>query len=361
VPQNRIDDVIYFNATDLEYPIAFNPLQQAAPDKRYLIASGLISVFKKIWSEFWGPRMEHILRHSLLTLLDLPGSTLLDLQRLLTDNEFRKELLHHVTQEAVRKFWVAEFEKYSAWLKSEATAPILNKIGQFLTSLPLRNIIGQRNNTFDLRTLMDDGKILIVNLSKGKIGEDSCSLLGAILVTEIQLAALSRADIEEEKRRPFYLYVDEVHNFLTTSVADMLSESRKYALSVSAATQHSSQLDEKVQSAILGNVGTLIAFRIGVEDAELLAEEFYPVFSKNDLLNIPNHNIYLKLMIDGVTSTPFSGMTLPIPSRINSWADEIISTSRARYGRHRIETLAEISKRHPEGEEKNNPQGRLFS
>lgn len=331
VPQRRISDVIYFNATDLEYPIAFNPLLQVPRDKRYLIASGLISVFKKIWPEFWGPRMEHILRHSLLTLLDCPESTLLDLPRLLTESDFRREMFHYVTQEAVRRFWTDEFDKYAAWLKSEATAPILNKVGQFLTSIPLRNIVGQSQNTFDLRRVMDEGKILIVNLSKGQIGEDTCALLGAMLVTEIQLAALSRADVEEHKRRPFYLSVDEAQVFITSAVADMLSESRKYGLAVTAANQFSAQLDEGVRSAILGNVGTLIAFRVGVEDADLFAQEFYPVFSRSDLVNIPNHHIYLKLMIDGVSSVPFSATTLPLPQKGCSFVDQIMSMSRAKF------------------------------
>jgi DNA helicase HerA-like ATPase len=238
VPKRRIEDVIYFNPADIEYPIAFNPLESVHPDHHYLVASGLISVFKKIWSEFWGPRLEHILRHSILTLLEYPKSTILDMPRLLTDKEFRNGIIQRITNQQVREFWLFEFEKYSAWLRSEAISPILNKIGQFLTSIPLRNIVGQKENRFDLRKVMDEGRVLLVNLAKGKLGEENCSLLGAMLVTKIWLASLSRAELPEKQRKSFYLYVDEIHNFLTLSFADILSEARKYGLNLILAHQY---------------------------------------------------------------------------------------------------------------------------
>lgn len=335
VPKERIKDVIYFNPGDLEHPIAFNPLEKSSPHAHHLVTSGLISVFKKIWPDFWGPRLEHILRHAIFTLLEYPGATLLDLPRLLTNKDFRLMVLRQVTNQQVREFWFSEFEKYSAWVKSEAVSPILNKVGQFLTSLPLRNIVGQPENTFNLRQVMDTGKILIVNLSKGKIGEDNCALLGAMLVTKIQLAALSRADIPEEKRKHFYLYVDEVHNFFTLSFAGILSEIRKYGLSLVLAHQYLDQLDEKMRAAILGNIGTLLSFRVGAEDAKYLAREFYPVFSEADLVNLPNHHIYLKLMIDGKTSQPFSAVTLPMLEIKESFKREIIAQSRKRYASRR--------------------------
>ena len=218
--------------------------------------------------------------------------------------------MSYVTQPQVREFWLSEFEKYSAWLKSEAISPILNKIGQFLTSLPLRNVVGQKENTFNLRNVMDEGKILIVNLAKGRIGEDNCALLGAMIVTKLQLAALSRTDIPEDKRKTFYLYVDEIHNFLTLSFADILSEARKYGLSLILSHQYIEQLEDEIRAAIFGNVGTIISFRVGAEDAKYLAKEFSPVFDESDLINLPNFHIYLKLMIDGVTSKPFSAITL---------------------------------------------------
>ena len=337
IPENRIDDVIYFNPADLEYPVAFNPLEKVHPDYHHLVASGLISVFKKIWPEFWGPRLEHILRHSILTLLEYPDSSLLDLPRLLTDKDFRKIVLEHVKHQQVREFWFSEFEKYSAWLRSEAISPILNKVGQFLTSPMLRNIVGQKENTFDLRKLMDEGKILVVNLSKGKLGEDNSALLGAMMVTKIMLAALSRADMPESERKSFYLYVDEFHNFLTLSFANILTESRKYNLNLILAHQYIEQLDEKIMAAVSGNVGTIISFRVGAEDAKYLAREFHPVFEEADLVNLPNYHIYLKLMIDGVTSKPFSAETLgPIEKEI-SHAQEIIAVSEPKYGRLREE------------------------
>jgi len=335
IPENRIEDVIYFNPSDMEFPIAFNPLEKVSLDYRHLVVSGLISVLKKIWSDFWGPRLEHILRHSLFTLLEYPQSTLLDLPRLLTDKEFRQRAIGYVTQPQVRDFWFLEFEKYSAWLKSEAVSPILNKIGQFLTSIPLRNIVGQKENTFNLRKVMDEGKILIVNLSKGRLGEDNCALLGAMIVTKLQLAALSRTDIEEDKRNAFYLYVDEFHNFLTRSFADILSESRKYGLSLVLAHQYIGQLEDDIRLSIFGNVGTLISFRVGAEDASYLAREFSPVFDETDLNNLANFHIYLKLMIDGVTSKPFSAATL-LPERTGaSYKEQAIALSRRKYARPR--------------------------
>jgi hypothetical protein len=342
IPKSRIEDVIYFNPADIEYPIAFNPLQKVNPCYHHLVASGLISVFKKVWSEFWGPRLEHILRHCILTLLEHEGSTLLDIPRLLTNDRFRKQVLATVTHQQVKEFWLCEFEKYSTWLRSEAISPILNKVGQFLTSTPLRNIVGQKNNTFRLRKVMDEGKILIVNLAKGKIGEDNCALLGAMIVTTIQMAALSRADSPEANRRGFYLYVDETHNFLTLSFADILSEARKYGLSLILSHQYIAQLDEKIRAAIFGNVGTIISFRVGAEDAKYLAREFYPVFEETDLVNLPNYHIYLKLLIDGVTSRAFSATTLGPTGKKRSYKSKTIEVSRRVYAKPRKEVEREI-------------------
>jgi len=361
IPEGRINDVIYFNPADMEYPIAFNPLEKVHPDYHHLVASGIIAVFKKIWPEFWGPRLEHILRHSVLTLLEYPDSSLLDLPRLLTDKDFRRIVLASVTHQQVRDFWFNEFEKYSAWLKSEAISPILNKVGQFLTSVPLRNIIGQRENTFDLRKAMDEGKVLIINLAKGKIGEDNAALLGAMLVTKIQLAALSRADIAEDDRRPFYLFVDEFHNFITQSFSDILSESRKYGLNITLAHQYIEQLDEKIRAAVFGNVGTIISFRVGAEDAKYLAREFHPVFEESDIVNLPNYHIYLKLMIDGVSSMPFSAVTLPAYKQEASHASEVVEASRMKYGMARKDVERDMIYRcFTQASERDN-QGSLFS
>ena len=351
IPKERIGDVVYFNPADLDYPVGFNPLEKVPYEKQHLIVSGIISVFRKIWTEFWGPRLEHILRHSLFTLLDYPGSTLLDLPRLLTDVGFRREVLAHVKQREVLAFWQNEFDKYSAWLRSEAISPILNKVGQFLVNLPLRNIIGQSRSTINLKEIMDGKKILIANLSKGKIGEDNTSLLGSLLLTEIWLTALGRAEIPEVNRTPFYLYVDEFHSFVTSSFADILSESRKYHLSLTVSHQHLLQIDEKVRAAIFGNVGSIISFRVGAEDAEYLAREFHP-FKETDFTNLPNYHIYLRLMINGVTSQPFSATTLALEAAVVSHSPDIMNESRRQYGKSRQSVERAILSRtaviHPE-------------
>lgn len=310
VPEVRKQDLIYFNATDTVKPIAFNPLKGIHPKYHHLVASGLVSTFKKIWIDSWGPRMEYILRFTLLTLLCVPDATLQDIQPLLTDKEYRARALSYVGDEHIFAFWHNEFEKYSPTLRNEAIAPVLNKTGLFITSDPLRRIVGQKTNSFRLQQVLDTGKILIVNLSKGQIGEDASSLLGAMLINSIQLAALHRASVPEHSRKPFYLYIDECHSFVTLSFANILAEARKYGLSLFLAHQYIEQLDERVRAAIFGNVGTMIAFRVGATDAEYLAKEFYPVFAENDFIHLPRYAIYLKLMIDGAASHPFSAHTI---------------------------------------------------
>lgn len=307
--EERKNDLIYFNATDIEHPIAFNPLHAVHPKHHHLVASGLISTFKKIWADSWGPRLEYILRFCLLTLLEYPDATLLDIQPLLTDLNFRNHVLLYVHNETSKSFWKKEFEKYSPQFRSEVIAPILNKTGLFLTSLPLRNIVGQKTKGIRMQQILDEGKILIVNLSKGQIGEDASSLLGSILMTSIQLAALYRATQPEHRRKPFYLYVDEMHSFISLSFIDVLAEARKYGLSLFLTHQYIAQIDERIRDAIFGNCGTIISFRIGASDAEYLEKEFFPIFSKEDFINLPKYEIYLKLMIDGTTSKAFSAIT----------------------------------------------------
>lgn len=311
VPEERRNDLIYLNVPDTAHPLAFNPLECSQPTLRPLVASGIISVFKKIWADSWGPRMEFILRNAILTLLDLPGSTLLDVPKLLDDSVFRRHALAYVRNDQVRRFWIREYENYPARFRAEAIAPIQNKVGEFLVNPILRNIVGQPKSAFDLRRVMDEGKILLVNLAKGKIGEDTSSLLGAMLVTKIGLAALSRSDLPEDERRDFYVYADEFTSFTTTSFAGMLSEMRKYHVGLVLAHQYVDQLDENLRAAVLGNVGTTIAFRVGLSDAEVLEKEFHPEFTASDLINLPNYHIYLRLMIDGKVSKPFSATTLP--------------------------------------------------
>lgn len=311
VPGERQGDVIYFDVPDREQSIGFNPLSNVPQSKRSLAASGLVGVFRKLWSDSWGPRTEHILRNSLLLLLDQPEASLADVLRLLSDSRYRTVALKSVRSEQVRDFWVKEFQEYPARFKAEAIAPIQNKVGAFLADPTLCRILTQPKSSFNLRQIMDEGKIFLVNLSKGKLGEDTASLLGSLLVSSIGLTAIRRADTPEEARRDFYLYLDEFHTFTTRSLAGMLSELRKYRLNLILAHQYLSQLEPQVRDAILGNVGTIIAFRIGLPDAELLESEFFPDFSATDLINLPNYHIYLKLMIDGRVSSPFSALTVP--------------------------------------------------
>ena len=310
LPEQRKDDLIYFNVPDHTQALGLNPLESIAPLKRPLAASGLLEVFKKLWMDSWGPRLEHIMRNALLALLDQPQATLADVLRLLNDQAFRREAIAQIKNAQVRDFWAKEYENYPARFRMEAIAPIQNKVGAFLANPVLNKILTQTKSAFYLRRVMDEGKILLVNLAKGKIGEDTSMLLGALLITRVGLAALSRADIPEEDRKDFHLYIDEFQNFTTLSLASMLSELRKYRVNMIFAHQYLSQLDPQVRDAILGNVGTLISFRLGVTDAEILEKEFYPEFSIRDLISLPNYHVYLKLMINGMISEPFSARIL---------------------------------------------------
>ncbi len=341
VPEERINDVIYFNPGDVNFPIGFNPLEKVGEEHRHIVASGLMGVFKKIWPDVWSARMEYILNNAILSLLEYPNSTILGVIRLLTDKDYREEVVSGLEDPIIKNFWVNEFSRYTQKLESEATASILNKIGQFVANPLIRNIIGQPHSTIDIRKMMDEGKIFIANLSKGRIGEDNSALLGAILITKMQLAAMGRVNIPEKERKDFYLYVDEFQNFATESFANILSEARKYRLDLVLAHQYIEQLDEKVKFAIFGNVGTVAAFRIGAEDAEFLEKEFLPEFNANYLVNLSQHSIYIKLMIDGISSKPFSAETLPPKPMVEySPLDAIIENNRAKYG-----TPAEIVSR----------------
>lgn len=340
VPSGRINDVVYFNPADLDFPITFNIMEKVEPEYRHLVVSGLMGVFKKIWPDVWSARMEYILRNAILSLLEYPGSTLLGVNRLLADKDYRQKVLEKVTDPSVKAFWTNEFAKYPDRFREEAVAPIQNKVGQFISTPLIRNIIGQVKSSIDMREIMDQGKILIVNLSKGRIGEDASQLLGALVITKLQLAAMSRVDIAEHERKDFYLYVDEFQTFATDAFANILSEARKYHLCLTLAHQYVAQLDSmgekgkntKVRDAIFGNVGTLIAFRIGADDAEFLEREFLPAFTADDLVNLTKYTIYLKLMIDGVASRAFSAQTLPpFPIPEKSFEDKIIKLSRERY------------------------------
>lgn len=335
IPSYRINDVIYFNPADMDYPIGFNVLESVDASQRHLVASGLMGVFTKIWEGVWSARMEYILNNAILALLEYPGSTMLGIARLLVDKGYRRKVIAKVTDPIVKSFWVDEFANYNTNFRNEAIAPIQNKVGQFLSSSIIRNIVGQPKSTIDLRSIMDNQKILLLNLAKGRIGEDNSSLLGAMMITRLQLAAMSRVDIDEEDRKDFYLYVDEFQNFATESFASILSEARKYRLDLIIAHQYIEQLDEKVMGAVFGNVGTIMCFRVGAADAEFLAKEFFPTFTEEDLLNLTKYTVYLKLMIDGVASEPFSAETLPPLTNKTNNKDKIVNVSRERYSQPR--------------------------
>jgi hypothetical protein len=310
VPESRKDDLLYLNVPDPSQPYGYNPLRRVRKDKIPLAASGLLQALKKLWQEAWGVRMEHVLRNALFALLEYGDATLPDVLRMLSDKEFRKEVLSKVENQQVGDFWIKEFPKYSVPYQKDAIAPIQNKIGAFLADPRLSRLLTAPPIDLRLRKLMDEGEILIVNLSKGQLGEDSANLLGALLVATISFAAFSRAEIPESDRRPFFLYIDEFQNFTTLAVANMVSELRKYRVGLVLAHQHLHQLEPDVRHAVLANVGTLIAFRLGPEDAPLFAREFAPVFTQEDLVNLPAHDIILKLMIEGAPSRPFSATTL---------------------------------------------------
>ncbi|PCI19440.1 hypothetical protein COB64_03855 [Candidatus Wolfebacteria bacterium] len=313
IPEKRKSDVILFNPGQSDHSISLNILQVSSNEDKYQIASSFISILKKIYGDSWGPRLEYTLRNTLLTILEFPEmGTLLWIPKLLTNQAFRTEIVSNIHDEYLRVFWVDEFMKYTPRFRQEVISPILNKIGQFLSNPNIRRIFQKPRSNFNFREIMDNGKILIANLSKGKIGEDNAALLGAMLVSKIESAAYSRQNIPEEKRRSFYLYADEFQSYTTSSFASILSEARKFNLSLILAHQHLHQLDPLTRGAIFGNVGTIISFRVGAEDAEYLAEEFYPKFNKGDFLDLPNYHMYLRMMINGEISKGFSAKVLNI-------------------------------------------------
>lgn len=350
IPEDRIKDVVYFAPFDSDYPIAFNVMEDIGLDQRHLVVSGLMSAFKKIWVDAWSARMEHILNNTILALLEYPGSTLLAVNRMYADKGFREEVVSKVTDPAVRSFWNEEFAKWDERFMREATAAIQNKIGQFTANPLIRNIVGQQKSSFDIRKMMDEKKIFLVNLSKGRIGEQNAGLLGAMIVTKVYLAAMSRADASKSEMAtlpPFYLFVDEFQNFANDSFSDILAEARKYKLNLTIAHQYIEQMEETVRDAVFGNVGTTIAFRVGPLDAEVLEKIFLPTFTAEDIVNLGKYQIYLSLMIDGVGSKPFSATNMaPLPRKAITYRNEVIENSRAMYANTRAEVQGRIDNWH---------------
>lgn len=336
IPPSRIKDVVYFNPADTAHPLGFNPLEVIDPNMKSNISSEVIGVLERMFSNSWGPRLEYILRYTILALLDRPETTMLDITRMLTDKKFRKETLSYCKDTVVLQFWTVEFNSWTEKFQAEAIAPILNKVGAFTANPIIRNIIGQPKSTFNIREMMDDGKILVVNLSKGLLGEDNSSVLGAFLVTKIQLAAMSRSDIPKiEDRRPFYLYVDEFQNFATDSFATILSEARKYGLNLTVANQYISQMSDTVRGAVFGNVGTMISFRVSADDAPILSKQFEPQFEPNDLLQMHNRNFIINMVINGEKAPAFSARTLQLPPPQTDNMAAIVEHTRTHYSRSR--------------------------
>jgi len=349
IPPHRMKDVVYFNPADTDHHIGFNVLELIDPKYKHLVASGLMGIFTKIWANAWSARMEYILNNAILALLDTPGTTLLGIQRMLVDKDYRQKIIANLKDPVIKAFWVHEYEAWQEKFRNEAIAPIQNKVGQFLSTSIIRNIVGQSISTINIFDIMNEGKIFLVNVSKGRIGEDNSSLLGGMIITKIQLAAMERVRIPESERKDFYLYVDEFQNFVTDAFASILSEARKYRLNLTVAHQYTAQLisdkNSSVRDSIFGNVGTMIVFRVGADDAEFLEKEFEPEFTPQDIVNLPNFKIYLKLMIDGVSSRPFSAKTLPplIKSGNKKVEEEVIKSSRDLYCRPREVVEREIN------------------
>ncbi|GHW02690.1 hypothetical protein AGMMS50249_4760 [candidate division SR1 bacterium] len=337
IPSNRINDVILFDVSDSEYPIGFNLLQADNEDEKNRIASGVVSTFEKLFDNSRGPRLEYILRNVVLSIIDYPNATLMHILRVLTDKEFREEVVSHVKDPVLLKFWNNEFNKWQDRQREEAVAPITNKVGQFLSSRLVRNIFGQPRTRLSMRKAMDEGKIILVNLSKGKIGEDNANMIGSLLVTKIQIDAMARADTVAYLRRPFYLYIDEFQNFASRSFASILSEARKYKLSLIVANQYTSQLADDIKDAIFGNVGTIVSFTLGYDDAQMMTSQFKEMIGTNDLISLPKYTAYTRLMIDGISSDPFSMKTLPpLPVEEDvEHIEKIRKQSRQRYSMER--------------------------
>jgi len=337
VPKHRTNDTILFDPRDTEYPVALNILERVPPERCHLVASQVLGVFRKIWPEFWGPRLEHVFRNALLSIMALPGSTLLEVMRLLVEERFRARVLRNLKDPVLLYFWQREFTAFPDRFMAEVLQPVQNKLGAFLSSPLVRNIIGQARESLRFREVMDRGRILIASLPKGEIGEEASALLGSVILSKFELAALGRADVPEARRPDFCLYVDEFPNFVTKSFAGMLSEARKYRLSLVLAHQYLDQVDEDVLAAILGNVGTTVTFRLGADDAKTLGSEFSPEFSPEDLAGLGKYHLILRLLVDGAVSRPFTAMTIPPQDErgLPDLGGAIRRVSRERYARAR--------------------------
>jgi hypothetical protein len=351
IPEHRLKDVVYFDPSDTDYPIAFNPLEQVEPQYKMRVTIGFIEIFKKLFGSNWTPRLEHVLRYTTLALLDSPNTTVLSIVKMLTDKNYRQKIVARIEDSVVKNFWVNEFAGWSEKFDNEAIMPVLNKVGQFISTALIRNMVGQPDNKLNLRKIMDGQKILLVKLSRGLLGDENSNLLGAMLITKIQQAAMSRADILQADRKDFYLYVDEFQNFATDTFEQILSEARKYRLSVTLAHQFMAQLTPALRATVLGNVGSIVNFRVGADDAVMLEKEYTPIFKVRDIINLGVQEFYVKMSIDGETRDAFSGKTLTIQYPDNDFRKQIIESSRKIYGTPKKQVEADLAKWNQVGSE----------
>jgi hypothetical protein len=351
IPEHRIKDVVLFNPADMEFPIGFNPIESVEPEYRQHVAMGFIEIFKKMFGDNWTFRLEHVLRYTVLALFDYPNSTVFGILKMLTDKNYRQKVVAHVQDTVVKNFWVNEFAAWSEKFDNEAIVPVLNKVGQFVSTALVRNIVGQPKNRMDMDDIMNNQRILLMNVSKGNLSEEISGLIGSMIITSLYRSAMKRAAMPEEKRKDFYFYVDEFQNFATHTFGEILSEARKYRLNLTVSHQHLGQLDGYTKSMVFGNIGSMIAFRVGAEDAFNLEREFVPVFKANDIINLGVREFYVKMTIDGKLRDPFSGFTLTIPKPAHDLSDKIIKFSREKYGMARTEVERMIEVMDKGGEE----------
>lgn len=333
VPSYRVNDVIYLDPADSTHAFSINPLEVTNPAQKELVISGIVAIFHKLYANSWGPRLEYILRNTLMSVAELPDPTLLMVPEMLSNKSFRQEAVKKISDPVLKSFWENEFENYTDKLRAEAIAPIQNKVGQFVSSPTIRNIIKSPKSSIDLEKAMNEGKIILLNLSQGRLGEDNAALLGAMIITKIQLSAMNRVNLKEEERRDFYLYVDEFQNFATSSFIKILSEARKYRLNLILANQYIAQIPEDVRAAIFGNAATMLSFLIGAQDAPYMAKEFSERFKEEDLLALGNYQAIIKVSIDNISSSPFLCYTLPLPYSQTQNRDKVLRVSRERYGK----------------------------
>lgn len=343
IPKERLKDVVYFNPADSDFPVAFNPLESVEPDFRIRVAIGFVDIFKKLFGSNWTPRLEHVLRYTTLALLDSPNTTVLSILKMLSDKNYRQKIVSNIQDSVIKNFWVNEFAAWSEKFDNEAIMPILNKVGQFVSTPLIRNIVGQPSNRIDIRDIMDNGKILLMRISKGNLGEENAALLGAMVVTKVQQAAMSRTDTPEEQRRDFYLYCDEFQYFATDTFGEILSEARKYRLNLVMAHQFMGQMSHNILTTAFGNVGTIMNFRVGADDAAVLANEYTPIFNVRDIINLGVREFYVKMSVDGEMRDAFSGRTLDVKKPERSYAKEIIEHSRSLYSRPKAEVEKDLA------------------